>query len=60
MEDLIVTSVSVGESGGNDLLTENVGLSFARFRYRYTEQTSAGGAGAQPEMGWDIVRNSRY
>ena len=60
MEDIIVTSVSTGGSGGNDRLTENVSLSFARVRYRYTEQLPTGGAGGQPEMGWDIAGNRKY
>ena len=60
MEDIIVTSVSTGGSGGNDRLTENVSLSFAKVRYEYTQQAATGGAGAKPKMGWDIAGNRKY
>jgi type VI secretion system secreted protein Hcp len=57
MEDLIITSVSTGGSGGEDRLTENVTLNFARVKVDYTEQTPTGGEGAKPKMGWDIAKN---
>lgn len=57
MTDLIVTSVSVGGSGGEDRLTENVTLDFAKFKYSYTPRKPDGTADAVVSMGWDIVRN---
>ncbi len=57
MEDLIVTSVSTGGSGGEDRLTENVTFNFARVKVDYTEQTAKGGAGDKPKMGWNIADN---
>jgi len=57
MNDLIVTSVSTGGSGGEDRLTENVTLNFAKVKVNYVEQTEKGGAGAKPQMGWDIAAN---
>jgi type VI secretion system secreted protein Hcp len=57
MEDLIITSVSTGGSGGEDRLTENVTLNFARVKVAYKEQTATGGVGATPEMGWNIAEN---
>ncbi len=57
MEDLIVTSVSTGGSGGEDRLTENVTLNFAKVKVQYKEQTATGGVGDKPEMGWDIAGN---
>jgi type VI secretion system secreted protein Hcp len=57
MEDLIVTSVSTGGSGGEDRLTENVTLNFAKFKVDYTEQKATGGAGDKPSMGWNIAEN---
>ena len=57
MEDLIVTSVSTGGSGGEDRLTENVTLNFAKVKVAYKEQTPTGGVGDKPEMGWDIAEN---
>lgn len=57
LEDLIVTSVSTGGSGGEDRLTENVTLNFARVKVDYKEQTPTGGVGATPGMGWNIAGN---
>ncbi len=57
MEDLIITSVSTGGSGGEDRLTENVTVNFARVKVDYKEQTATGTAGATPTMGWDIANN---
>ena len=57
MNDLIVTSVSTGGSGGEDRLTENVTLNFAKVKVNYVEQTEKGAAGAKPQMGWDIAAN---
>jgi type VI secretion system secreted protein Hcp len=57
LEDLIITSVSTGGSGGEDRLTENVTLNFARVKLAYKEQTAEGGTGATPEFGWNIAAN---
>jgi len=57
IEDLIVTSVSTGGSGGEDRLTENVTLNFARVKVSYKEQTPTGGIGDKPQMGWNIAEN---
>jgi type VI secretion system secreted protein Hcp len=59
MTDVMVTSVSTGGSGGEDRLTENVTLNFAKVKVDYTEQTQSGGAGAKPKMGWDIQANKK-
>ena len=57
LEELMVTSVSTGGSGGEDRLTENVTLNFARVKVNYKEQTPTGGVGEKPEMGWNIAEN---
>jgi len=57
LEDLIITSVSTGGSGGEDRLTENTTLNFARVKVQYKEQTPTGGVGDKPEMGWNIAEN---
>src|SRR5262245_59538869 len=59
LEDLIITSLSTGGSGGEDLLTENVSLNFARVKVNYKEQTATGGVGDKPEMGWNIAENAK-
>jgi type VI secretion system secreted protein Hcp len=43
LTDIIVTSVSSGGSGGEDLLSENVSLNFAKFKYEYQPQDAKGG-----------------
>lgn len=58
MKDMIVSSVSIGGSGGEDRLTENVTINFGAFKYKYIEQTEKGGEGAKPEMQWDIAANA--
>ena len=42
MEQVIVTSVSTGGSGGEDRFTENVTLNFAQFKKTYTPQKDDG------------------
>ena len=59
VEELIVTSVSTGGSGGEDRLTENVTLNFARVKVNYKEQTPTGGVGDKPEMGWNVAENAK-
>jgi type VI secretion system secreted protein Hcp len=55
--EVMITSVSTGGSGGEDRLTENVTLNFAKVKLSYEEQTTEGGGGAKPKMGWDIAAN---
>jgi len=57
LTEVLVTSLSTGGSGGEDRLTENVTLNFAKVNLDYTEQTVTGGEGAKPKMGWDISGN---
>ncbi len=57
MEEILISSVSTGGSGGEDRLTENVTLNFAKVKVQYKEQTPTGGVGDKPEMGWDIAGN---
>jgi type VI secretion system secreted protein Hcp len=57
MTDLLISAVSTGGSGGEDRLTENVTLNFAKVKLEYTEQAKAGGSAAKPSMGWDIAAN---
>ena len=53
----MVTAVSTGGSGGEDRLTENVTLNFARVKVDYKEQTEKGAVGATPTMSWNIAEN---
>ena len=59
MTEVMITSVSTGGSGGEDRLTENVTLNFAKVKLAYEEQTEKGASGAKPKMGWDIAANKK-
>ncbi len=57
---LIVTSVSAGGSGGEEKLTENVTLNFAKISIDYQEQDDKGAAqGGKINFGWDIPKNKK-
>ena len=58
LEELIISSVSTGGSGGEDRLTENCTLNFAKVAYEYQPQKDDGSkdGGAIP-MGWNIAEN---
>lgn len=57
MNEVLVTSVSTGGSGGEDRLTENVTLNFGKVKVEYTEQTAEGKAGATASYCRDIAKN---
>jgi type VI secretion system secreted protein Hcp len=58
LTEVMVTAVSTGGSGGEDRLTENVTLNFAKFKFTYQPQEKAGGKdGGEKEAAWDIVGN---
>jgi type VI secretion system secreted protein Hcp len=57
MTDLLITSVTTGGSGGEDRLTENVSLNFAKFKVEYTPQKKDGTGDAPVTVGWDIAGN---
>jgi type VI secretion system secreted protein Hcp len=60
LEDAIVTSIATVGSGGQDRLTENVTLNFARFGLTYTPQATTGGAAPSVSGGWDIAANKPF
>jgi type VI secretion system secreted protein Hcp len=57
LNDILVSSVSTGGSGGEDRLTENVTLNFAKVKVSYSPQKADGTADAAAEMGWNIPEN---
>ena len=59
MTDLIISSVTTGGSGGEDRLTENLSLNFAKVQVDYTPQDEKGAAGTTIPMGWDIAQNTK-
>jgi type VI secretion system secreted protein Hcp len=56
-EDLLVTNVQTGGSGGEDKLTESLQLNFGKFHVKYKEQKADGSAGPETEAKWDIRAN---
>lgn len=57
MEEVLVTSISTGGSGGEDRLTENVTLNFARVSFAYTPQDSKGTVAGDKTFAWNIAEN---
>ncbi|ROZ78317.1 type VI secretion system tube protein Hcp [Ramlibacter sp. WS9] len=58
LEDVMISAVSAGGSGGEDRLTENITLNFAKFKYAYQPQKADGAAdGGAKEAGWNIAAN---
>jgi type VI secretion system secreted protein Hcp len=57
MEEVLITSVTTGGSGGEDRLTENVGLNFAKVKVEYTPQNDKGAPGTMIPFSWDIAAN---
>ncbi len=60
MEDILITSVSTGGSGGEDMLTENITLCFAKFEYSYVPQLADGSGDASMDFKWDIPGNVEF
>ncbi len=59
MTDILVTSVSTGGSGGEDRLTENVTLNFAKIKFEYKEQKKDGSSEAAKVFNYDIEANKK-
>jgi type VI secretion system secreted protein Hcp len=59
LTEVLVTSVSTGGSGGEDRLTENITLNFAKFNLDYTPQDAKGAAGTAIPAGWDVAGNKK-
>ena len=57
LSEVLVTSVSTGGSGGEDRLTENVTLNFAKVKYSYSPQKKDGSVDAAKIFSWDIAGN---
>jgi type VI secretion system secreted protein Hcp len=60
LEEIIISSISTGGSGGEDRLTENISLNFATAKWEYTPQDAKGGAGKKNgPLGWNIQKNEK-
>jgi type VI secretion system secreted protein Hcp len=58
MKECIVTSLSTGGSGGEDKLTENVTLNFAKVSFEYFMQNEKGVTASGGKLAWDIAANA--
>ncbi len=58
MEEVLVTSISTGGSGGEDRLTENVTLNFGKVAFEYSAQSEKGGLEAGKPFLWNISKNA--
>ena len=58
MTKVLVSSVSTGGSGGEDRLTENVSLNFAKVKVEYFEQSDTGAATAAGDYTFSIEENA--
>jgi type VI secretion system secreted protein Hcp len=58
MEEVLVTSISTGGSGGEDRLTENVTLNFGKVTFAYTPQDSKGTVAGDKTFVWNIAENA--
>ncbi len=56
-ENVIVTSISTGGSGGEDRLTENVTLNFSKFTFKYVGTNARGKAAKSEDFTFDIANN---
>ena len=57
MTDCLITAVVTSAAQGQERLTENVSINFAKFELEYTPQTAEGAGEAPVIMGWDIAKN---
>jgi type VI secretion system secreted protein Hcp len=58
VEEVLITSISTGGSGGEDRLTENVTLNYAKVSVDYVPQDEKGAAGTAIPMAWSIAENA--
>lgn len=58
MNECLITSLSTGGSGGEDRLTENVTINFAKVKLEYTEQDAKGSKGTTIPFTYNIAANS--
>jgi len=54
---VIISSISGGGSGGEDRLTENIAMNFAKVQVDYTPQNKDGSGGTAITMNYDFAQN---
>ena len=59
LTDILVSSVSTGGSGGEEKLTENISLAFAKVEFTYSPQDAKGAVKATTPFTYDFVQNKK-
>jgi len=59
MNQVLITSYSTGGSGGEDKLTENISLNFAKIESKYIEQKADGTEGKPVFFTFDVAKNAK-
>jgi len=59
-EDILISAVSTGGGKGEERLTENVTLNFAKVKMEYWTQDAKGAKGKNANYAWDIPANAKY
>ena len=57
MNECLITAVSTGGSGGEDRLTENISINFAKVKLEYTPQDAKGAKGTMIPFTYNIAEN---
>lgn len=56
LENVLIGHVTPGINGG-DIISESIGLKYAKAKWKYTQQKISGGAGGNTMGGWDLASN---
>lgn len=59
LKKILVTSITTGGSGGEDLLTESISLNFAEVKVTYVPQKPDGTGSAKIDFGFNIPENRK-
>jgi len=59
MEHVLVSSISTGGGGGDEVLHENVSFNFSKYKVEYVEQDEKGKGKSPVITSWDIAKNEK-
>jgi type VI secretion system secreted protein Hcp len=60
LENILVSSYSLGGTAGGDIPNEVVTLNFAKMKSEYWTQTEKGAKGENSNFSWDVSANQKY
>lgn len=55
----MVTSYSTGGSGGEDMITENISITFGKFKFEHFGQAADGSVASTGEITWDMEESAK-